>query len=73
MAGEVYKLVELTGSSDKSISDAIEVAISRAGSTIRRLGWFEVTQVRGQIANGKVGRYQVTLKVGFTLESGEEA
>jgi len=72
MTGEVYKLVELTGSSDKSISDAIEVAISRAGSTLRRLGWFEVTQVRGQIANGKVGRYQVTLKVGFTLDSGEE-
>jgi flavin-binding protein dodecin len=73
MAGEVYKLVELTGSSDKSISDAIDVAISRAGSTLRRLGWFEVTQVRGQIANGKVGRYQVTLKVGFTLDSGEQA
>ena len=73
MAGEVYKLVELTGASDKSISDAIDVAISRAGSTLRRLGWFEVTNVRGNIADGKVNRYQVTVKVGFTLESGEEA
>jgi flavin-binding protein dodecin len=73
MAGEVYKLVELTGSSEKSISDAIEVAISRASSTLRRLGWFEVTQIRGHIAEGKVNRYQVTVKVGFTLDSGEQA
>ena len=68
MAGEVYKLVELTGSSDKSISDAIEVAISRASSSLRHLGWFEVTQIRGHIADGKVNRYQVSMKVGFTLE-----
>jgi flavin-binding protein dodecin len=71
MAGEVYKLVELTGSSDKSISDAIEVAISRASSTLRRLGWFEVTQIRGHIADGQVNRYQVTVKVGFTLEDSD--
>jgi dodecin len=72
MAGEIYKLVELTGSSSTSISEAIEVAISRASSSLRRLGWFEVVQIRGNILDGKVGRYQVTLKVGFTLESGDQ-
>jgi dodecin len=68
MAGDVYKLVDLTGASEKSISDAIEVAVDRASSSLRRLGWFEVTDIRGQIADGKVKRYQVSLKVGFTLD-----
>ena len=68
MTGQVHKMVELTGSSDKSISDAIEVAISRASTSLRNLGWFEVTQIRGNIADGKVKQYQVGLKVGFKLE-----
>ena len=72
MSNEVYKLVELTGSSDQSISDAITVAIDRASSTLRHLGWFEVTEIRGHIANGKVDQYQVSLKVGFELKSGSE-
>lgn len=69
MSDRVYKLVELTGSSNQSISDAIEVAIKRASSSLRHLGWFEVTQIRGNIADGKVDQYQVSLKVGFTLEA----
>jgi flavin-binding protein dodecin len=68
MSEHVYKLVELAGSSDQSIQHAIEVAITRAAATTRNLRWFEVLQTRGQIADGKIERYQVLLKAGFTLE-----
>lgn len=68
MTEPVYKLVELVGSSEASISDAIENAISRAARTLRHLRWFEVIETRGDIANGKINRYQVKLKAGFTLE-----
>ena len=64
----VYKILDLVGSSPKSIEDAIQVAITRAHETIRNMGWFEVTQTRGHIENGKVQSYQVVLKVGFTLD-----
>ena len=70
MADHVYKLVDLVGTSDESVTDAIQNAITRASSTIRNIRWFEVVQVRGDVANGKVGHYQVTLKVGFTLDEG---
>lgn len=65
----VYKILELVGTSTKSIEDAVQVAISRADETIRNMGWFEITQTRGHIENGKVQNYQVIVKVGFTLES----
>ncbi len=68
MSDPVYKVVEIVGTSDKSISKAIENAIAKASGSLRHLGWFEVVQMRGNIADGKVNRYQVTLKVGFTLE-----
>jgi flavin-binding protein dodecin len=68
MADSVYKIVEVVGTSEKSVSKAIEAAISKASETLRNLGWFEVIQTRGDIKDGKVNRYQVTLKVGFTLE-----
>jgi flavin-binding protein dodecin len=68
MADSVYKIVEVVGTSEKSVSQAIEAAISKASETLRNLGWFEVIQTRGDIKDGKVNRYQVTLKVGFTLE-----
>jgi dodecin len=68
MSDPVYKVVEIVGTSDKSISMAIENAIAKASGSLRHLGWFEVVQMRGNIADGKVNRYQVTLKVGFTLE-----
>jgi hypothetical protein len=70
MHDHVYKVIELVGSSETSIEDAIATAISRAGETLRNLRWFEVAQTRGQIENGKVRHYQVLLKVGFTMEEG---
>jgi dodecin len=68
MPEHVYKVVELVGSSEESVSKAIDRAISKAALTIRHLGWFEVIQVRGHIENGKVAQYQVTIKAGFRLE-----
>ena len=64
----VYKILELVGSSDTSIEDAIKNAVSRASRTIREMKWFEVVQTRGHIENGAARHYQVTLRVGFTLE-----
>jgi flavin-binding protein dodecin len=64
----IYKVVELVGSSETSIEDAVSTAIARANETIRHLRWFEVVQTRGRVENGKVRHYQVTLKVGFTME-----
>ena len=68
MPDRIYKVVELVGSSEKGIDDAIERAVARAAVTIRNLRWFEVLETRGHIENGKVQHYQVTLKVGLTLE-----
>jgi hypothetical protein len=68
MADPVYKVVEVVGTSEQSISKAIEGAIAKASGTLRHLGWFEVAQIRGNIEGGNVKRYQVTLKVGFNLE-----
>jgi hypothetical protein len=68
MQEHIYKVVELVGSSEKGIEDAIATAIARANATIRNLRWFEVIQTRGHLENGKVSHFQVTLKVGFTME-----
>jgi flavin-binding protein dodecin len=68
MHDHVYKILELVGSSEKSIEDAIQNAITRASKTIRDMKWFEVVQTRGHIENGSLRHYQVTLRVGFTLE-----
>ena len=68
MSDHVYKQVELTGSSKTSMEDAIKNAISRASKTLRGMHWFEVTDTRGFIEDGKIGYWQVTVKVGFTLE-----
>jgi len=68
MKDHVYKILELVGSSEDSIEGAIQNAISRASKTIREMKWFEVVQARGHIENGSVRHYQVTLRVGFTLE-----
>ena len=68
MSDHVYKLLELTGSSKKSIEDAVQTAISKAALTIRNMQWFEVVETRGHIEKGKVAHWQVTIKVGFTLE-----
>jgi flavin-binding protein dodecin len=70
MHDHIYKVVEIVGSSQTSVEDAIAVAIGRASETLRNLRWFEVIQTRGNIENGKVAHYQVTLKIGFTMEGG---
>jgi flavin-binding protein dodecin len=68
MSEHVYKVVELVGSSPTSIEDAVNNAISRASQSLREIRWFELVNTRGHVEDGKVGHYQVTLKVGFTLE-----
>lgn len=68
MQEHVYKVIELAGSSEVSIEDAIQTAISRAAQTLKHLRWFEVLQTRGHLEDGKVRHFQVVLKVGFTLE-----
>ena len=68
MTDHVYKSLELTGSSSLSSDDAIRTAIARASKSIRNIKWFQVVEVRGGIDGGKVAHWQVTLKVGFTLE-----
>ena len=68
MSEHVYKVLELVGSSKNSIEDAIQHALTRAGETIRNIRWFQVLETRGFVDAGKVTYYQVTLKVGFTLD-----
>jgi flavin-binding protein dodecin len=68
MSDHVYKHLELTGSSAKSSDDAVRNAIAKASKTVRDLQWFQVTDTRGHIAGGKVVHWQVTVKIGFTLE-----
>ena len=68
MDDHIYRVIQIVGSSENSIDDAIQRAIARASKTLRELRWFEVVETRGHIADGKVSHFQVTLKVGFTLE-----
>ncbi|MEO6780559.1 MAG: dodecin [Bradyrhizobium sp.] len=68
MKNHVYKVIEIVGSSDTSIEEAIRTAVAQASKTIRNMNWFEVIETRGHIENGKVGHFQVALKIGFTLE-----
>jgi dodecin len=65
----VYKLIELTGTSTRSMEDAVNRAIKRAHKTIKNLRWFEVVEARGNIDDGKVQHWQVTIKVGFSVEN----
>ncbi|MGE5608477.1 MAG: dodecin [Bacillota bacterium] len=68
MNDHVFKLIELTGTSTTTLEDAIQNAITRASETLREMRWFQVTETRGAIKDGKVSQWQVTLKVGFRLE-----
>ena len=68
MSDHVYKLLELTGSSSVGIEDAVQKAIAKANETVRNIHWFVVTETRGHVENGAVAHWQVSLKVGFTLE-----
>jgi flavin-binding protein dodecin len=69
MKDKVYKLIELTGTSTTSIEDAVNLAIKRAHKTIKNLSWFQVIETRGSIGKGKVDHWQVTIKVGFAVET----
>ena len=68
MSEHVYKMLELTGSSPASIEDAVKNAIAKAAKTVRGMHWFQVLETRGHIEDGKVAHWQVTVKLGFTLE-----
>jgi flavin-binding protein dodecin len=68
MSDHVYKIVEIVGSSATSIEDAVQTAVTRASSTLREIRWFEIVSTRGHVENGKVAHYQVTLRLGFTLD-----
>jgi len=68
MTDHVYKMLELTGSSATSIEDAVQNAVAKAAKTVRKMQWFQVLETRGHIADGNVSHWQVTVKVGFTLD-----
>jgi flavin-binding protein dodecin len=68
LSDHIYKIIQLAGSSTSSVEDAIQNAVSRASKNLKNLRWFEVLETRGQIQGGKVSHYQVTIKVGFTLD-----
>lgn len=73
MENHTYRLVELVGSSPISIEDAIQTALTKAHETLRHIHWFQVLETRGHVEAGRVAHYQVTLKVGFTLEDHSKA
>ena len=68
MSGHVYKTIEVTGSSTEGIEQAIESAVTKVSESVHNLRWFEVVETRGHIDGGKVAHWQVTLKIGFTLD-----
>lgn len=68
MTDHVYKIIELTGTSTNSIEEAVQNALTRASATVRNMRWFQVTETRGSINNEQVAHWQVTIKIGFTLD-----
>ena len=68
MSDHVYKTIELVGSSKTGSDDAIRAAVARASETVRNMRWFQVTETRGHLEDGRIAHWQVTIKVGFTLE-----
>ena len=68
MSDQIFKKIELVGTSETSIEEAVQNALTKAAKTVRNMRWFEVTETRGSIDDGKVGQWQVTLKIGFKLE-----
>lgn len=69
MSDHIYKIVELVGSSPTGIEDAVQNAVARAEQTIRNMRWFEVIETRGTIEQGRIAAWQVTIKIGFTIET----
>ncbi len=72
MSEHVYKIIELTGSSKASLEDAIQNAVTRAAKTVRNMRWFQVIDTRGYIENSQVAYWQVTIKIGFTLDDQDD-
>ena len=70
MSDHIYKTIELVGSSSRGVEDAVQKAVAKAAESVRNLRWFEVLETRGHIESGRVAHWQVTLKIGFTLEDG---
>jgi hypothetical protein len=68
MSDHVYKTIEITGSSKKSIEDAAAGALQRTGESLHNLRWFEVKEIRGHVEAGEIDHWQVTVKIGFTLD-----
>ena len=68
MPNNIYKHIELTGTSNTSIEDAVQSAIARAAKSVRNIRWMQITETRGHVEGGKVVQWQVTLKAGFTLD-----
>ena len=69
MSDHVYKVIELTGSSAVGIEDAVQKAVTKAAETVRNMRWLQITETRGHIENNKLAHWQVTVKIGFTLEA----
>jgi flavin-binding protein dodecin len=72
MSNHVYRVIEVAGSSPISSDDAVRTAVAKAAGTLRGLRWFEIMETRGHIEDGEVKHFQVTLKLGFALEDGDE-
>ena len=72
VAGNIYKKIEIVGTSQAGISEAVEAAVHRASRTLKGLDWFEVKEIRGTIADGRIGEYQATVSIGFRVLSDEE-
>ncbi|GAB5387564.1 MAG: dodecin family protein [Alphaproteobacteria bacterium] len=68
MANHVYKKIEIVGSSPESMEKAVENAVAKAGESVKNMNWFEVTETRGHIDDGKVAHWQVTVKIGFRVD-----
>ena len=68
MSAHVYKTIEITGSSTKGSDDAVQTAIAKAAASVHNMDWFEVVETRGHVEDGKIGHWQVTVKIGFRLE-----
>ena len=73
MSDHVYKVVELVGTSETGIEDAVQTAIARASRTLKHIRWFEIVSTRGHVEDSRIAHYQVTIRVGFTIEDSLEA
>ena len=71
MSDHIYRIAEIVGTSPNGVDDAIRNAIARANQTLRNIDWFEMTEIRGHLADGQVADWQVTVKIGFRLEDAE--